>query len=144
MGDERHAIERLDDPRGVRPRGVEVAVVAHALARCPAAARALRIERGAGLVGERALRPFHLERAPALDRGPGVVGDHRDAGGEVRRERLAGLRAGQHDTSRTPGIFLAAVSSNESSSPSKYGQRAITASSAPGIVRIDAVARAAR
>ena len=37
-------------------------------------------------------------------------------------------------TSRTPGIFFAAVASNDFISPSNVGQRVMTATSAPGSV----------
>ena len=141
---ERDAVARLDDLGGVAGRGVEVAVVVHDLAALREELRALGIERRARLGGERAARPLDRERVAALERGPHVVGDDRNAGREVRRERLARLRARYHDDRAHPGHRACRTVVEPRDAAVEIGATQHDGRARLRFVHVDAVARAAR
>ncbi len=93
---ERHPIPRFDGSRGGLARRGEVAVVAHHASLAREQFVALAVERRARLAGEGPVRPFDVERLATPERRPGVVRDHRDAGGQDAGDRLAGLRSLDH------------------------------------------------
>jgi hypothetical protein len=74
--------------------------------------------------------PGRIERLAPFDRRPGIAGDDRDAA-----ERLEFGRAGVPSivtTFSTPGTFMAASASNDTTLPPNTGGRATTAYFMPG------------
>ncbi len=144
MAHERDAVARLDDLRGGAGRGIEVAVVAHDLAGLRQQLRALRVERGARFGRERATRPLDFQGIPALERGPHVVGDDRDAGREVGGDRLAGLgaRHDDHGTYARHGACRGVVEPRDVAV--EVGAAQHDGRARLRLVDVDAVARAAR
>ncbi len=140
---ERNPVAGLHDLGGIARRGVEVAVVAHHLAGRREQRRALRIERCARLGRKGAARPLDLEGVAALQRGPGVVGDHRHPGRQVGRDRLARLRARHHDhrTHAWHGTRRGVVEARDAAVKIRATQHHRDARL--GLLDVDAVARAA-
>ena len=92
--------------------------------------------------GKRTACVHWTSSAASLERGPGVVGDDRDAGGEVRGERLARLRARHATTARTPGIFRRAARRTMRVRRRSTGNARPRRCAPPGMRHIDAVPRA--
>ena len=74
-----------------------------------------------------------FKRLAPLHRRPGVVRDDGDARCQIAHEVSVGLGPASGTMARTPRTFFAAESSRVRSVPSKYGERAMTAYSMPGI-----------
>src|ERR1700722_12435502 len=126
----RDVILRRHDLGGGRQRFLGIAVVAHDLARPPCGLLDLRLESRRIVGAVRSIIPGRIERLAPLDRRPGIARDDRDAA-----ERLEFAGAGVPSivtTFSTPGTFMAAEASKETTLPPNTGGRATTAYFMPG------------